>query len=504
MPPDPVGAAMRPRVSAVAAVLLLVMGVFLVVPSGTASAGPAAAPVSIYYAGVTTATCLNVLTCVVLTTNAAATFEAIVIAEYNGANPSAVAVHLNGCGSCGVATSSVVTSTAGTRASFIYDSATTTAGTYRTWVNFTAAEYYTVTVALYLNAATASPLTSGTASATGTATTQPCSPTLGGWGEMVVQNVVFAASPGTITPFVRETAINTSATTTDVVYSWVGDNLFQYQSSAVTVQTTTANAAYATTCAGILPAYSSVVGPPEPSVLTCAANGVGALAASWSATQNLTVVNYTLAYNSADAGATFPNRVSEGSALWANLTGLALNTTYYLVVWSWVSGAQGPSSNVAVCHTQGRIPPVVVAPVVSVVGYWQGLAAFTWAAAANVSVVNYSVRVGATYGTWTGGASLGTATSGQSVVNCPTFNDTCFVQVLSWTAGNVRGPVSNVAVAYSNASWWYIAPAPTPLPAPYQFPWGVDLTVDVFVSLLAGCIGYLAARRALVKEGYLD
>jgi hypothetical protein len=186
-----------------------------------------------------------------------------------------------------------------------------------------------------------------------------------------------------------------------------------------------------------------------------AAGGYDNAVLTWTAAVNVTVVNYTLEYGTVFG--TYGTHVSEGTSTFTTtITGLAANTTYYFLIATWTGAStQGPSSNVASAHTQPLTPLVVYPPVLAAAGGVER-AAVAWSAAINVTVVNYTLEYGTTYGTYGTHVSEGASTFHATITGLAA-NTTYYFLVATWTGASTQGPSSNVAVAIT-AGLIYVLP----------------------------------------------
>ncbi|MGC1583023.1 MAG: hypothetical protein WA766_16170, partial [Candidatus Acidiferrales bacterium] len=154
-------------------------------------------------------------------------------------------------------------------------------------------------------------------------------------------------------------------------------------------------------------------------------------------------------------------------------------------------------------------PPVVTAPVLSVVAETVSTVGLAWTAPTNVSVVNYTVLWGTTYGTYTGSASEGASTfsvTASSLVS----NTTYFFVVETWTGATQKGPASNVALAHTKDYAPTVPPAGCSLSNLAQCPpstgWTGDDILLLFVLFFAVLSGIGAAvisrkrRKRIVRQ----
>lgn len=223
------------------------------------------------------------------------------------------------------------------------------------------------------------------------------------------------------------TGLSASTTYYFAVWAWAGANESS-PSNVVVVTTTSAGGS------------SAAVFPP---VLTVVATSATSVIAAWSAVQNYTAVNYTLEYGTTFG--TYGSHVSEGASTFeAAVTGLAVNTTYFFRVETGAT-AQGVASNVAPVRTLALatagtkvvMPPVLAASAASATS-----AIASWSPPTNLTVANYTLEYGTTYGTYGTHASEGTSL--EAVVSSLAVNTTYFFVVVPWTGASTTGPSSNV------------------------------------------------------------
>jgi hypothetical protein len=187
--------------------------------------------------------------------------------------------------------------------------------------------------------------------------------------------------------------------------------------------------------------------PPPPtvvaSVLSVVATGLTTAELTWTATQNVSLNNYTVEWGTVYG--TYPHTFSfgNGGPFDYEVTGLSTNTTYYFVIETWTNnGVRGPYSNVAPAQTQAVGPPVVAPGVLSVSAVGVSSVTLTWTAPTNVTATSYTVEWGTTYGSYSGSASGVTAL--HYTVTGLSQNTTYFFLVVP-----NKGPTTNVAPAHT-------------------------------------------------------
>lgn len=226
------------------------------------------------------------------------------------------------------------------------------------------------------------------------------------------------------------------------------------------------------------------------------------VALNWTAPSNISVVNYTLYEAPWPCAVVYYQMggclgglvVSLGSSVNGGTTTAVMpyNTTWEFVIGTWTSAhVRGPPSNwlVVTSPFDSQRPSVLSIAAVSF-----SSVALAWAAAVNVSVVNYTVEYGTTFGVYPSHVSEGTAL--DAVVSGLASNTTYYFVVVPWVSASVAAPSSNVAPAHTTA----LAPLLPPPPAGYVFPWGIEVTVTVFISIAASAIAYYLARRKVEEE----
>jgi hypothetical protein len=113
-----------------------------------------------------------------------------------------------------------------------------------------------------------------------------------------------------------------------------------------------------------LPRDALVVGAP---VLEVAATSLTAVALTWTAPANVSVLNYTLYRGTAYASPLTGTPVSESTSLSATVSALSPNTTYYFEVGTWTGATtRGPYSSIAPVHTLAVVVPPPPAPIIPV------------------------------------------------------------------------------------------------------------------------------------------
>jgi hypothetical protein len=178
---------------------------------------------------------------------------------------------------------------------------------------------------------------------------------------------------------------------------------------------------------------------------------------AWTGATNTTAASYTLKMGTVYG--TYTSSVNEGTATSATASGLTQNTTYYAEIEE-NSGTTPIYSNVVVIHTLSTPPPVVLAPVLTVVATGLTTMVASWSAGANFTAVNYTVLWGTSYGTYTGSNSMGGVGTLDYTITGLTQNTTYFVDVATWTAATARGPASNIAPAHTASSAAPVVTAP--------------------------------------------
>ena len=225
--------------------------------------------------------------------------------------------------------------------------------------------------------------------------------------------------------------------------------------------------AVAHTLAGPAP----IVGSP---VLSVAGISLAAIALTWSAPANVSVVNYT-AYYGTTYHATYSgyaSSVNAGNVLDLTISGLSQNTTYWLLIQSWTSATvRGPVSEVTVAHTFWSPAPIVGGFVLTGAAYVNGagwmpvdgsLVALNWTAPANVTVLNYTLYeapwpcetlyyqlAGCLGGSVTSLGGAATYPNGGTFTGSMPYNTTYEFVLGTWISPTVRGPSSNWVVVTS-------------------------------------------------------
>ena len=98
-------------------------------------------------------------------------------------------------------------------------------------------------------------------------------------------------------------------------------------------------------------------------ILEVAATSLTAVALTWTAPANVSVLNYTLYRGTAYASPLTGTPVSESTSLSATVSALSPNTTYYFEVGTWTGATtRGPYSSIAPVHTLAVVVPPPVIP----------------------------------------------------------------------------------------------------------------------------------------------
>ena len=221
--------------------------------------------------------------------------------------------------------------------------------------------------------------------------------------------------------------------------------------------------------------YPKIVLPPA---LAAAADSTNSVELAWTAPVNVTVTNYTILIGTTYGA--WITQISAGLAFNYTARGLDENSTYYFEVETWNGALIGVLSNVAPVHTFAIVTPppptplVVMAPILSVVENGTGSIEVVWTMPQNATATNYTLLVGAPYGTWAFALSEGTALN--ATVESLTANSLYYVQVEVWN-GTTQTLQSNVAIAHT-LPYPYSPPAPTP------FPWTEVFGASAFISIL--------------------
>ena len=195
---------------------------------------------------------------------------------------------------------------------------------------------------------------------------------------------------------------------------------------------------------------SNAPGVPVPPILSAAGTSGTTAVVAWSAPVNDSAANYTL-----ERGTTYGvinNWTSEtlGTSEVA-VVGLAQNTTYFFFLQVWKGSAvMAPlSSNTAPAHTLVNPPAplkVVLPPVLTATGIGTTSVAVSWGAAANVTVTNYTLEYGTSYGAYPTHVSEG-ASAFETVVTGLGVNATYWFRLYAGTAASYAAIVSNVVSA---------------------------------------------------------
>jgi hypothetical protein len=234
------------------------------------------------------------------------------------------------------------------------------------------------------------------------------------------------------------------------VYGTYGTSVAESTALHATITSLTANTTYffiivpnAGPSSNVAPAhtfaYNEVIQTAP--VLVASAVSQTSVLLEWTTPANFSASQYYAYWNS------YADSAGPLSGNSYTVTGLTANTTYSFVIIPYTSGfAQGPLSNFAPAHTFAYNPAVVSFPVLSVVAVSQTSVDLAWTAPANVTVTNYTVEFGTSFGTYPTHLSEGAATFDATVTGL-TANTTYWFIVQTWTGASTKGPVSNAAPA---------------------------------------------------------
>lgn len=227
---------------------------------------------------------------------------------------------------------------------------------------------------------------------------------------------------GTATFYTNVATANQTATTLS--------NIATYGSVLVAVR------AWNSTIIGALSATVTCSGEPPPVDLNGRALSTTSVALIWKQAEPANyVVNDTVGYGTVLGSWT--TLASAGIANATTITGLTVNTTYYFIVWAWNLISETVATNIVAVQTLSASsdvdPPVVAPPVLAGVANTTNQALLSWSAAVNVTVANYSLNYGTTYGAYSTHVSEGVVLHAN--VGSLAQNTTYWFVVVGWTAG---------------------------------------------------------------------
>jgi len=197
-------------------------------------------------------------------------------------------------------------------------------------------------------------------------------------------------------------------------------------------------------------------------ILSVYAVSTTSVSLAWTAPANTTLTNYTVVWGTVYGTYTTGSHSMGGTGtLTYTITGLSLNSTYWIEVLTWTGATtRGPVSNVAPAHTFANGVLVQTIPILSVSAVTTTAVVLTWAAPQNVSVTNYTVEWGTVFGTYSSSHSIGGSSTFTYTVTGLSLNTTYYFLVETWTGAATRGPNSNIAPARTLANGELVSTIP--------------------------------------------
>lgn len=205
-----------------------------------------------------------------------------------------------------------------------------------------------------------------------------------------------------------------------------------------------------------------------------------------------TLVNDTVL--SGSSCGTWTSQTSTGIASSYTVTGLAPFTSYCFAVQAWNAGGVGSASGTQSVTTL-TVPPAAPTSVASS-AQTTTTVTLTWVqpSTASGSLVNDTVNVGTTCGTWTTRASTGGGVSSFQVTGLTAGTTYCFA-VSAWTQAGQGSLSATLSVATLNSaptaptSLTYLSASRTAITVNWTLPAGVVINTTVYYKLGASCPG---------------